>query len=111
MSNSGELQDLLVKFEELQKAAAAYKTEGGDVQEALTKFEAAANLPASAFGNLPESKQLASQYETFYKQVVGDMTKLAKSLPEGAASLAASAALYHRAEENIAQQIAQIGKT
>jgi uncharacterized protein YukE len=109
-NDSSEAHDLLVKFQELQNASDAYKAEGGAVKQALAAFEAAANLQPSAFGNLPESSQLVQQYAKFYKQVVGDMTTLSKALPDGAASLAASAIVYHNAEKKLEQQIAEINK-
>jgi uncharacterized protein YukE len=110
MSNGSELHDLQVKFQELQNAASAYKAEGDDVKKALAAFEQAANLPASAFGNLAQSGNLASEYERFYNQVVSDVAKLAKTLPEGGAKLAASAIVYHNAEVKLAQRIAEIAK-
>lgn len=109
-NDNSEVNDLLVKFQELQNASAAYKAEGGNVKQALAAFEAAADLPPSAFGNLPESSDLASQYGKFYKQIVSDMAKLSTALPDGAASLAASALVYQNAEKKLVQQIAEIKK-
>jgi uncharacterized protein YukE len=109
-NDNSEVNDLLVKFRELQNAAAAYNAEGADVKQALAAFKEAAKLPPSAFGNLPESSDLASQYAAFYNQIVSDMTKLSTALPEGAVSLAASAVVYQNAEKKLVQQLAEIKK-
>jgi uncharacterized protein YukE len=88
-----------VTFSKLDGAAAAYKTQGDDVRQALERFESAASLASSAFGNLPQSKQLASQYQQFLSQVTRDVTKISETLLAGAAKLAASAANYRAAEQ------------
>jgi uncharacterized protein YukE len=105
MSDGDKLQ---VEFDELEKAAAAYKNEGSDIKQALTRFQAAANVPASAFGNLAESKQLASEYEQFFERVSSDMNTLSKALLDGTAKLRASAALYRTADEKAADRAKQI---
>jgi uncharacterized protein YukE len=87
-----------VTFSKLDAAATAYQAQGDAVRQALARFEAAASLANSSFGNLPESKQLASQYQQFLGQVTRDVTKLSETLLTGAAKLAASAANYRAAE-------------
>jgi uncharacterized protein YukE len=87
-----------VTFSKLDEAAAAYRAQGDAVRQALARFESAATLANSAFGNLPESGQLASQYQQFLGQVTRDVTKLSETLLAGAARLAASAANYRAAE-------------
>lgn len=87
-----------VTFSELNNAAAEYKAQGDAVRESLDRFRSAADLPDSAFGNLPQSKNLALQYQQFLSQVTADMTKLYETLLTGAVKLAASAANYRAAE-------------
>jgi ABC-type transporter Mla subunit MlaD len=87
-----------VTFSKLDEAAGAYQAQGDAVRRALAQFESAASLADSAFGNLPQSKQLASQYEQFLSQVTRDVTKLSETLLAGAAKLAASSANYRAAE-------------
>lgn len=87
-----------VTFSELDEVAAAYETEAQVVQQALEQFQSAADLPASAFGNLPQSPTLASQYQQCFGEVVADITKLHDTLKEGAAKLTASAANYRAAD-------------
>jgi uncharacterized protein YukE len=87
-----------VTFSKLDAAAAAYKAQGDAVRQALARFESAASLANSAFGNLPQSKQLASQYQQFLSQVTRDVTKLSETLLTGAAKLAASSVNYRAAE-------------
>jgi uncharacterized protein YukE len=88
-----------VKFDALEKAAEAYKAQGEAVKADLgPKFQAAADLPASAFGRIPEAAQLAASYQGFLKQVMTDMEKLSESLITGASKLNASAANYRSAD-------------
>lgn len=87
-----------VTFSELEKAAAAYKAQGAVVQKALSQFEGVANLPASAFGNLPASAQMATEYSKFFTEVTQDLAKLATTLLQGSAKLTQSAANYKAAE-------------
>jgi uncharacterized protein YukE len=87
-----------VTFSKLDEAAAAYKAQGDAVRQALARFESAADLASSAFGNLPQSGQLASQYQQFLSQVRRDVTKLSETLLAGAVRLAASSANYRAAE-------------
>jgi uncharacterized protein YukE len=84
---------------ELIKTAARYQTEGDDVGQAQVRFRAAASLPDSAFGNLPQSKALASQYQQFFDQVTRDVTKLRQALHNGAVNLAGNAVGYMAAEQ------------
>lgn len=84
--------------QELHNTAAAYGTQSDVVQQALAKFEAETNLPDSAFGNLPNSAQFASQFNTFGKQVKADMETLVKSLAAGDKKLATNALNYQTTE-------------
>lgn len=84
--------------QELHTTAAAYGTQSDAVQQALAKFEAVTNLPASAFGNLPNSGQFASQFESFGKQVKADMEALIKSLTAGDKKLTTNAVNYQTTE-------------
>jgi uncharacterized protein YukE len=88
-----------VTFSKLEEAAAAYKAQGDAVRQALARFESAASLAKSAFGNLPQSGQLASQYQQFLGQVTSDVTKLSETLLTGAVKLAASSANYRAADQ------------
>ena len=88
-----------VVLSELGDAAAAYKTQSDSVQQALTRFRAAADLPRSAFGNMSESAQLASKYQEFFSQVTQDVTKLRQTLLSGAVALSAARAQYIVAED------------
>lgn len=83
---------------ELHNTAAAYQAQMAAVQQALATFKAKADLPASAFGNLPNSPQMASQFKTFYDQIVSDMTALANSLKAGGHKLAVNATNYQTTE-------------
>lgn len=83
---------------ELDKAADAYKAQADDLWQALGRFERATDLPDSAFGNLPQSKQLAAQYQEVTGQVKKDMTKLFKALLSGYTNLTVSAANYRAAD-------------
>jgi uncharacterized protein YukE len=83
---------------ELDEVAEAYKAQGDAAWQALDRFQQATDLPDSAFGNLPQSKQLAAQYQEMRGQVTDDMTKLFKALLTGYANLAASAANYRTAD-------------
>lgn len=98
-----------VAIQHLQEAARGYQAQMDAIQQAAAKFKAAANLPASAFGNLPQSGKLASEYQKFFSQVNGDMTKLWESIMSGALTLAVNAAAYEAAEKANQQAIAQIG--
>jgi uncharacterized protein YukE len=83
---------------ELDNVADEYKKQVDAVRQALARFQQATDLPDSAFGNLPQSAQLAKQYHQVTGQVTNDMTKLWKALMTGYANLAASAANYRKAE-------------
>lgn len=83
---------------ELDSAADEYKRQVDTVRQALARFQNATDLPDSAFGNLPQSKQLAAQYHEVTGQVTSDITKLWKALLTGYANLAMSAANYRTAE-------------
>jgi hypothetical protein len=87
-----------VELDALEKAAAAYKAQGSAVGRYLEQFTARATLPAKAFGNLPQSAQLAEQYARFFGQVVSDMGTLRESLSGGGGRLGAAAANYRSAE-------------
>jgi uncharacterized protein YukE len=82
----------------LDSAATVYREQAEAVRNALAAFQAKADLPASAFGKLPESAQLASEYQTFLRRVVQDVTQLYEALNGGAIKLQLSAAEYKAAD-------------
>lgn len=84
--------------QDLHTTAAAYGSQSDVVTQALAKFEAVTNLPDSAFGNLPNSAQFASQFKTFGKQVKADMEALIKSLAAGDKKLTTNAVNYTTTE-------------
>lgn len=98
-----------VVIQHLEDAAKGYQAQMDNLQQAAAKFTSAANLPASAFGNLPQSGKLASEYQKFYDQVNSDVTKLWESVLSGALTLALNAVAYQAAEKQNEQAIAQIG--
>lgn len=85
--------------QELQATAAVYGTQSEVVAKALAAFEAATNLPASAFGNLPNSPKFASEFENFGKQVKADMQTLVNSLKAGDQKLTKNAQNYQTTEQ------------
>lgn len=98
-----------VAIQDLEDAARGYKAQMDAIQQAQAKFKSAADLPASAFGNLPQSATLASEYRTFFSQVSSDMTKLWESVLSGALTLALNALAYETAEKKNQEAITQIG--
>lgn len=96
---------------DLHNTADAYLQESGVVSQALATFEAATNLPASAFGNLPNSSKFASQFESFGKQVQADMKTLVQSLAAGSQKLTANALKYQVTDQRNAQAIRGTGST
>lgn len=88
-----------VTFGDLDQVAGVYKAQGDALRQALERFVSAANIPPSAFGNLPESGELASQYKQFLSEVMRDMTHLYEGLLTGAAKLHVNAAKYRAAEQ------------
>jgi len=87
-----------VKITALDDAEATYKAQGSAVTSYQGEFRSGASLPASAFGNLPQSGQLATQYEAFFKRVLNDMSTLSKALGDGGTKLAVAAKNYRKAE-------------
>lgn len=83
---------------ELHNTAAVYGTQSEAVKQALATFEAGTNLPESAFGNLPNSSQFATQFANFGKQVKADMQALVNSLAAGDKKLTANALNYQITE-------------
>jgi uncharacterized protein YukE len=98
-----------VTTSDLDQAAGEFKDQGTAILQAAQQFHSAAALPDSAFGNLPQSKTMASQYQQFFNQVCNDMIKLAEALETGTAKLALNAALYRAADQNAAEQAKQVG--
>jgi hypothetical protein len=98
-----------VTASDLDDGADEFKTKGEGILDAQKLYESEATLPESAFGNLPQSKQIYAQYQKFFSQVSGDQTKLAEALLEGTFKLALSAALYRAADELAAERSKQIG--
>jgi uncharacterized protein YukE len=84
---------------DLNQAASMYRSQGEALREALARFESATGIPASAFGNLPESGDLASEYKQFIARVTEDMTSLSQGLLTGGAKLRVNAAQYQAAEQ------------
>lgn len=97
-----------VAIQHLEEAARGYEAQMEAIKQAQARFRAAADLHASAFGNLPQSAKLASQYQAFFSQVSGDMTKLWESLMSGALTLALTAIAYETAEKQNQEAIAQV---
>lgn len=95
---------------ELAEASGTYHAEGDDVRQALARFRAAAALPDSAFGNLPQSASMASQYQEFLEHVTQDLTRMSEALLTGSAKLAGNAAAYRRAEQVVLQYLRNIGQ-
>lgn len=87
-----------VKISVLDDAQTAYHAQGSEVFGHRGQFESAANLPASAFGMLPQSASLAEQYSAFFEQVVHDMASLSQALTHGAKRLGVTAKNYRDAE-------------
>lgn len=98
-----------VAIAHLEDAARSYEAQMEVIKQAQARFKAAADLHASAFGNLPQSANLASQYQKFFSQVSGDMTKLWESLMSGALTLALTAIAYETAEKQNQDAIARVG--
>lgn len=98
-----------VAIADLEQAARAYRAQMEAIRQAQATFKSGADLPASAFGNLPQSATLASEYQKFFSQVSSDMTKLWESVLSGALTLALSALAYQAAEQKTKEAIAQIG--
>jgi hypothetical protein len=96
-----------VTFNDLFGGADEFKAQGESILSARLAYRSGAELPDSAFGNLPSSKTIASQYQEVYKQVSDDMTRLSTALLDGTAKLALSATLYKAAEE-FAAALAQL---
>ena len=96
-----------VTFDDLFGGADEFQTQGESILKARLTYRSDAELPDSAFGNLSQSKTIASQYQQLYSQVSDDMTKLSTALLDGTAKLALSATLYKAAEE-FAAALAQL---
>jgi hypothetical protein len=87
-----------VTADDLGTVATAHKDQADNLRQALLQFKSVANLPASAFGNLPASGKMAAQYQKFYSQVVQDMTNLYVSELVVVAKLLLSKLNYEAAE-------------
>ncbi len=88
-----------VTVSELVDMAREYKARAEAIGHSLERFRAAAGVPDSAFGNLPDSKNLASQYQEFYSRVMQDTTKVSEALLTGAVKLAQTAVTYRVADQ------------
>lgn len=88
-----------VTVSELVEVARQYKARAEAIGQALARFRAAASLPDSAFGNLPESKSLASQYQEFCSRVTQDTAKVSDGLLSGVLKLALNAVTYSAADQ------------
>lgn len=82
----------------LQHAGDAFAAQGTQVTKALDDFVAAAQLPDSAFGSLPNSWELANQYHDFFAQVASDLAALRTSFVESGGRLHTTAENYRTAE-------------
>lgn len=100
-----------VAIAQLEDAARGYKAQMDAIQQAQARFKSAADLPPSAFGNLPQSATLASEYQKFFSQVSSDMTQLWESVLSGALTLALNALAYETAEKKNLEAIALIGRS
>jgi uncharacterized protein YukE len=98
-----------VTVSDLDNASAAFKPEGNAALQARTEFQAAADLPDSAFGNMPGSATIASQYQEFFDQVMGDLTKVSEALQAGAETLSANAARYRAADQAVTDDLRRLG--
>jgi uncharacterized protein YukE len=87
---------------ELVDMAREYKARAEAIGQALARFRAGASLPDSAFGNLPESRHLALQYQDFCSRVTQDATKVSDGLVAGAVKLAQTAVTYRAADQVVA---------
>jgi hypothetical protein len=90
-----------VVLDELLDAAKVFKARGADVQQMLRQWQHAADLPASAFGNLAVSPRMSAGYQEFCSQVTKDVTKLFGSLSNGSENLVKSAGEYWLAEQMV----------
>jgi hypothetical protein len=88
-----------VMLGELRDAAAAYKAQGEAVRQALARFEPAFRLPDTVFGNVPNSRTLASQCQEALERIRSDLTRMQEGLATGAVKLAASAETYKAADD------------
>jgi hypothetical protein len=94
----GGVEGYEVELDALDRASTAYHGQGDVVQAHLEEFRSKATLDTKAFGNLPQSAQLAEQYHTFFGQIMGDVTKLSASLHEGGTRMSTSADNYRKAD-------------
>ena len=91
---------------DLYGAADEFKTHGRVVLDGRTAFKSGATLPASAFGKLDQSQEIAAAYQRFYNSVTDahdGLAKLATALLDGTAKLALSATLYQVADKFAAE--------
>jgi uncharacterized protein YukE len=98
-----------VTVSDLDDASAAFKPEGDAALQARTQFQAAADLPDSAFGNVPGSATMASQYQEFFDQVTQDIAKVSEALEAGAKTLSANAARYRAADQAVTDDLRRLG--
>jgi uncharacterized protein YukE len=98
-----------VTVSDLEDASVAFKPEGDGALQARTRFEAAADLPDSAFGNTPGSSAIASRYQEFFGQVTRDVAKVSEALQAGAQTLSANAARYRAADQGVVDYLRRLG--
>lgn len=91
---------------DLYGAADEFASRSETVLTGRNAFRSDAALPASAFGNLDQSGQIAAAYAKFFNSVTGPqdgLAKLALALLDGTAKLALTATLYRAADEFAAE--------
>jgi hypothetical protein len=96
---SSEPADFKLEVPLLDDAKAAYRTQGAGIQRELSTLWASATLPASAFGNLPQSRQFAAMWQRFHDQVSADLKRLGEGLTGWGDSLARCATDSHGVDE------------
>jgi hypothetical protein len=95
---SGGVEGYEVQLEALDRASAAYHSQASVVNGYREGYLSKATLDDKAFGNLPQSAQLAEQYKRFFDRVQTDVKTLSASLADGGSKLSTSADNYRKAE-------------
>jgi hypothetical protein len=102
-----------VTYGDLYGAGDEFQAQAEEVLKLRESFTSGAALPASAFGNLPSSKDIAEKYQQYFDGVTGQkegLTALATALHDGMAKLALSAVLYRVADALAAAHAQQPGE-
>jgi hypothetical protein len=94
----GGVEGYEVELDALDRASAVYHSQASVVKGHADEFRSKAALPAKAFGNLPESANLAETTQKVFDRVLGDIHTLAETLATGGERFSTSAANYRKAE-------------